>query len=405
MKRIVCILTAAALFCLCSCNASEKTTGLSSRNKADTNENLQTKLIKINDAAEKIEASESEKISVFDCSIQAESFIYDGVKKLPEITVTYKNKKLTEKKDYTVTYENVSEKAGNYKLTVRMTGDFEGTQKLEYSIYPQNTSFLTYTSTVDEITVKWKNQKEIDGYEIEYADNKDFINAVSIHKKSQDTELKLSELPHNSVYYFRICTFISTDKKKIKSEWSQPFKAAVKKIENKDGVTYIDGIIIANKTYSLPEYFGSGEDPQALEAFYKMQSDAAAVGLNIYIVSGYRSYDTQRFTYNYFCNERGQEQADKVSARPGHSEHQTGLAFDINSTSFAFTDTPEAKWLNDNCNKYGFIIRYPEDKEEITGYSYESWHIRYLGIEKAQEIAKSGLTLEEYLGITSKYSY
>src|SRR5699024_5056985 len=100
----------------------------------------------------------------------------------------------------------------------------------------------------------------------------------------------------------------------------------------------------------------------------------------------------------------GAEMADTYSARPGHSEHQTGLAFDLNEISDAFAGTPEAEWLAEHAHEYGFIIRYPADKEDITGYSYEPWHVRYLGKEIAEKVYESGLCLEEYLGIDSVYA-
>ena len=171
-----------------------------------------------------------------------------------------------------------------------------------------------------------------------------------------------------------------------------------------DGAAYIDGIIIVNKTYSLPEDYGNGEDPEALSAFYEMQNDAYSDNIYLEIISGFRSYETQYYTYNSFVYDRGTELADRVSARPGHSEHQTGLAFDINTTANYFADTPEAAWLAEHCAEYGFIIRYPKDKEYVTGYAYEPWHIRYIGREKAKIITQSGLTLEEYYGLTSYYS-
>jgi LAS superfamily LD-carboxypeptidase LdcB len=103
-------------------------------------------------------------------------------------------------------------------------------------------------------------------------------------------------------------------------------------------------------------------------------------------------------------NAYGQSTADTFSARPGHSEHQTGLAIDVNSIDDSFAATPESAWLASNAHRYGFIIRYPKGKEHITGYKYESWHIRYLGVDTATAVYNSGLTLEEYLGIDSKYS-
>lgn len=175
------------------------------------------------------------------------------------------------------------------------------------------------------------------------------------------------------------------------------------KIEQIDGITYVDGIMIVNKTYSLPESYAPELDETALAAFEKMRQSAAADGLNLFISSGYRSYEYQENLYNKYAAERGNAAADEVSARPGHSEHQTGLCMDINSTEFSFADTEEAKWLDEHCAEYGFIIRFPEGKEEITGYEYEPWHIRYVGEEIAKDITQKGLCLEEYLGVTSKY--
>lgn len=175
------------------------------------------------------------------------------------------------------------------------------------------------------------------------------------------------------------------------------------KFETVNGLTYVDGILIANKTYSLPEDYDPGLDDEAFAAFENMVADASADGISIYICSGYRSYLDQQYQYNVHVQNKGSEEADKVSARPGYSEHQTGLAFDVNCTEFSFADTKEGKWLADNCSNYGFILRYPQDKEDITGFSYEPWHIRYLGVDLAKKVTESGLCLEEYLGITSEY--
>lgn len=168
-------------------------------------------------------------------------------------------------------------------------------------------------------------------------------------------------------------------------------------------LTYIDGILIANKTYALPPDYAPGVNAEAEEAFYEMQSAAAELGLNLYISSGYRSYDYQAGLYQRYVDRSGKAEADRYSARPGHSEHQTGLAFDLNTISDEFKDTDEGKWVAEHCWEYGFIIRYPEDKESVTGYMYEPWHIRYLGRETAETVYESGLCLEEYLGITSEY--
>ncbi len=173
-----------------------------------------------------------------------------------------------------------------------------------------------------------------------------------------------------------------------------------------DGVTYIEGILIANKTYALPaSYNPGGLTNECYSAFMNLVSGAAADNINIYCSSGFRSYESQQYIYNNYVAADGQAKADTYSARPGHSEHQTGLAIDCNIIDDSFTGTPEAIWLENNCHKYGFIIRYPRNKDHITGYKYEPWHIRYLGVEKATAVYNSGLCLEEYLGITSQYTY
>ncbi len=171
-----------------------------------------------------------------------------------------------------------------------------------------------------------------------------------------------------------------------------------------DGITYVDGVLIANKTYALPEtYAPGGLTPETYDAFTQMQSAASAEGLYLFVKSGYRSYYDQRYIYNGYAQRDGTDAADRYSARAGHSEHQSGMAIDVNSTMNSFADTAEGIWLKNNCHKYGFIIRYPEDKEHITGYMYEPWHIRYVGVELAYAVTNSGLCLEEYFGITSIY--
>lgn len=169
-------------------------------------------------------------------------------------------------------------------------------------------------------------------------------------------------------------------------------------------ITYIDGILVVNKTYALPADYNPGVNSEAQAAFDRMQADAAAEDINIYISSGFRSYDYQAGLYQRYVDKDGKAEADRYSARAGHSEHQTGLAFDLNSIDDSFADTKEGKWVSRNCHRYGFIIRYPADKEDITGYKWEPWHIRYLGGETAQAVYDSGLCLEEYLGITSEYA-
>ena len=172
-----------------------------------------------------------------------------------------------------------------------------------------------------------------------------------------------------------------------------------------NGVTYVNGILIANKTYDLPSTYSPGTlSNEVQRAFDAMQKAAAKEGLNIYISSGFRSYNSQSKIYNNYVNTSGKSEADRYSARAGFSEHQTGLAFDLNSIDDSFAATPEGIWVAAHAQEYGFIIRYPKGKEAITGYMYESWHLRYLGVETATAVYKSELCLEEYLGISSAYN-
>jgi LAS superfamily LD-carboxypeptidase LdcB len=108
--------------------------------------------------------------------------------------------------------------------------------------------------------------------------------------------------------------------------------------------------------------------------------------------------------YNSYASRDGSAAADRYSARPGHSEHQSGLAFDLNTITEAFGYTPEGQWVAANAHRFGFIVRYPQGKEGSTGYIWEPWHLRYLGVDTATAVYNSGLSLEEYLGITSVYN-
>jgi len=168
--------------------------------------------------------------------------------------------------------------------------------------------------------------------------------------------------------------------------------------------TYIRGILIVNKTYGLPRGYGDGLTADTLAAFNAMRSEAAAQGLNLYISSGFRSYGDQKAIYDRLVAQGGVAYADRDTARPGHSEHQTGLTVDLNSISESFAYTPEGRWVRDNAHRFGFVIRYPQGKESVTGYIWEPWHLRYLGVPVATELYTSGLTLEEYLGVTSRYA-
>ncbi|MDD3187230.1 MAG: M15 family metallopeptidase [Bacilli bacterium] len=134
-------------------------------------------------------------------------------------------------------------------------------------------------------------------------------------------------------------------------------------------------------------------------AYISMARAAAKEGLTLIVNSSYRSYEKQETTYNSLVSSKGKTVADQTAARPGYSEHQTGLAIDITTRledDEEFVDTEEFTWLKENSYKYGFILRYPEDKEDITGYAYEPWHYRYVGVDVATQIYNEGITFDEY---------
>ena len=158
-------------------------------------------------------------------------------------------------------------------------------------------------------------------------------------------------------------------------------------------------IIIVNKKHPVNPNYNPGENRIAGVQVRKMIADMQAQGLPISSAySGFRSYAYQAQLYQNYVASYGQAEADRVSARPGYSEHQTGLAFDILNSQGGLLTSGAVNWLHSNMHRYGFVLRYHQGKESITGYMYESWHIRYIGKE-AEDIYKSGRTLEEYFGI------
>ena len=198
-------------------------------------------------------------------------------------------------------------------------------------------------------------------------------------------------------------------------------------IENPVTVDNPDSIeVVVNKTRKFPDGWEPKDLVEPDVPFYfdehlekrKMRKEAAEAleelfaasqkdGMELVAASGYRSEARQKEIYENNVATQGQEETDKVSSRPGRSEHQTGLAIDLTSAEMAlaleetFIDTDEGKWLAEHAHEYGFIIRYPEGKSDITGYSYEPWHIRYVGKDLAKQIYEEGSTLEEHFQMKS----
>ena len=186
------------------------------------------------------------------------------------------------------------------------------------------------------------------------------------------------------------------------------FYSAVSEIADPSGLA-----VLVNKHYVLPagyvpelEALGAGYGygslrPEAAQAFRTMADAARAEDVSLHSVSAYRSYAGQKVTYNNYLKKYRQSVVDSFSARPGHSEHQTGLALDINAASSKahFENTKAFAWLKEHCAEYGFILRYDQGKEAVTGYRFEPWHYRYVGVDIAKACMEQGLCYEEYLAL------
>lgn len=202
-------------------------------------------------------------------------------------------------------------------------------------------------------------------------------------------------------------TQTSTEEKTVQegTVGSKSQEASQKKAEvvNKGDYYSIQGkydeIVIANKHYPLSKDYNPGENPTAKAELLKLIAAMQEAGFPISDhYSGFRSYETQTQLYQDYVNKDGKAEADRYSARPGYSEHQTGLAFDLIGTDGDLvTEEKAAQWLLDHAADYGFVVRYLKGKEKETGYMAEEWHLRYVGKE-AKDIAASGLSLEEYYG-------
>ena len=175
-------------------------------------------------------------------------------------------------------------------------------------------------------------------------------------------------------------------------------------IESPETMKIIKGILLVNKEYALPMGYDPGEDPEAKEYLDKMfEACNEEIGKKLTAYSGYRTYEYQKGLFNRYVDKNGYDEAVMYSAKPRHSEHETGLAYDIGGSdqSFwleeAFEDTEEGIWLRENAHRFGYILRYPKGKTDITGYIYEPWHFRYIGTEHATNVYERDITLEEYL--------
>lgn len=261
--------------------------------------------------------------------------------------------------------------------------------------------------------------KEYLSFSDQELDPEDILFIVNHHYQTETYDPQVLELMKEEYYvHTRLSRYIAYQKnhpelsnseliKQVNSDLDSPF------YENTENTDLTKGfLMIANKHYYLGNYIP--EDLVTIDAKYgyqgkinrvvyeeyqKLYEAASKEGMRLAINSPYRSYQTQNTLYNNYAAKDGKKAADTYSARPGYSEHQTGLAMDITSknTNFdTFEKSPEFKWMQEHAHEYGFILRYQKGQEYITGYMYEPWHYRYVGAEAATYIKEHNLTFEEY---------
>ncbi|MCC3357724.1 M15 family metallopeptidase [Bacillus sp. REN16] len=190
---------------------------------------------------------------------------------------------------------------------------------------------------------------------------------------------------------------------------NDPFLLLVNKEVGVLDETYVpQNLAVPNVAFSTSVAERKQMVKEAADALEQLFAAASNDGITLHAQSGYRSFGTQEYLYDSYVRANGEEAASTFSAKPGQSEHQTGLAMDVTSDSVdnqlvqEYGETVEGKWLAEHAEEYGFIIRFQLGKEDITGYMYEPWHLRYVGVEHAKYMTEHGLTLEEYLGVTEK---
>lgn len=316
------------------------------------------------------------------------------------------------------TYPNVNtKKTGNQTITYVLT--YEGqTKKIPYTVEVKDTRKPTIKLKENHITLEY-------GQKYDVADNikrvRDPIDGPLKKAKEKaagsywiDSKLNVLEAGsytitihaqdlngNNAENKFTVTVEKKTEPELKEKNPSSSDEASSSQTQGSEAASvepyYVNGVLLVNKKHALPQNYG-GMDSNAYAALQQLQAAAEAAGYSMPLISGYRSYAYQASLYNSYVAQDGQELADTYSARPGHSEHQSGLAFDIGALDNGYGNTPGGRWLNAHCADYGFILRYPAGKESITGYQYEPWHVRYVGKEIASRIMSQGITLEEYLG-------
>lgn len=288
-----------------------------------------------------------------------------------------------------------------------------------------------------KLTVQWTvNSASNSRYEVWIARDKNFTKDLvkRYFKNAKRDYYTKKSLVNGRTYYVKVRTYYWKNGKKVYGSWSSVKSVKVKNTaifsdtsirgvpelltvkEKDDG----DLLVLVNKYFTVSEnykpadmvtisseygtYYGMQMKKNAYSAYKKMIKAAQAEDLDFEICSAYRTYYTQQYLFNSYYYSRGAAVTFMLSAYPGRSEHHTGFAIDLVTgrngwvLDESFAKTKEGKWIKAHCAEYGFIIRYPKNKTDITGYSYEPWHLRYVGKTAAKKITSQGITLEEYLG-------
>lgn len=233
-------------------------------------------------------------------------------------------------------------------------------------------------------------------------------NATKMYKDSKTSSTELEEIPAGE--YLEVYGKVE-DFTKVKYNGLEGYikSGDLSEIEDKNELKVVNGVLIVNDTYTLPEGYKTGQNVEAKTQFDLMKSKAKEDGITISIASDYRSYTQQKEKAydNEGISHFGEYRQDGSQVTAGTSEHQTGLAFDVygedydNKYNKNFATSKEYDWLQTNAHKYGFIIRYQKEKEDITGRKFEPWHLRFVGTEIAQEMYNNNQSLEEYLGLAA----
>jgi len=283
--------------------------------------------------------------------------------------------KIYKQKQYEKTYE--------YKLT-----------NIGYSIDDSKEIIEKFKNK--EIEYILKNEKS-DYYLILIKDKyfiyENFYDYIDYYKENNDKQTReIVEIVNTNVdndYY--------TDT--TKTDINQKTSMLVNKYNYLDETYEPENLVTIPTTYSWGEYGSQRVTEDTYDAFLNLWNDSNDEGYYLMVSSSYRTYDKQQKVYDEYKESYGTEYADSIAAHAGYSEHQTGYAIDMfekGTTQKTFHTTDSYKWLLENAHKYGFILRYPEDKEDITGYSFESWHYRYVGVEIATYIYENKITYDEY---------